>query len=98
MGDLDCVIQIDSPSNVSSFLQRMGRTGRRTGARRNCLSLTTNDTGFLLALGVTIVAQQALVASIGRGELSTRELVLLLQGSFPKLQVSDIESLIEHLI
>jgi ATP-dependent Lhr-like helicase len=53
VGDLDRVIQIDSPSSVSSFLQRMGRTGRRTGGRRNCLLLTTNDNAFLLALGVT---------------------------------------------
>jgi ATP-dependent Lhr-like helicase len=30
VGDLDYVIQIDSPSTVSSFLQRMGRTGRRS--------------------------------------------------------------------
>lgn len=53
VGDLDRVIQIDSPSSVSSFLQRMGRTGRRAGGRRNCLFLTTNDNAFLLALGVT---------------------------------------------
>ncbi len=53
VGDLDRVIQIDSPSTVSSFLQRMGRTGRREGNRRNCLFLTTNDDAFLLALGVT---------------------------------------------
>ena len=53
VGDLDRVIQIDSPSSVSSFLQRMGRTGRRADGRRNCLFLTTNDDAFLLALGVT---------------------------------------------
>lgn len=53
VGDLDRVIQIDSPSSVSSFLQRMGRTGRREGALRNCLFLTTNDDAFMLALGVT---------------------------------------------
>ena len=53
VGDLDRVIQIDSPSSVSSFLQRMGRTGRRTGARRNCLFLATSDNAFLLALGLT---------------------------------------------
>ena len=29
VGDLHCVIQIDAPPTVSSFLQRMGRTGRR---------------------------------------------------------------------
>ena len=33
VGDLHRVIQIDAPATVSSFLQRMGRTGRR-GARR----------------------------------------------------------------
>lgn len=52
VGDLDKVIQIDAPSTVSSFLQRMGRTGRRSGSRRNCLFLTTNDDAFLLALGI----------------------------------------------
>ena len=52
VGDLDRVIQIDAPSTVSSFLQRMGRTGRRDGSRRNCLFLTTNDNAFLLALGI----------------------------------------------
>jgi ATP-dependent Lhr-like helicase len=53
VGDLDKVIQIDSPSTVSSFLQRMGRTGRRSGGLRNCLFLTTNQDAFMLALGVT---------------------------------------------
>ncbi|MBK6520477.1 MAG: DEAD/DEAH box helicase [Polyangiaceae bacterium] len=36
VGDLDQVIQVDAPSTVASFLQRMGRTGRRDGARANC--------------------------------------------------------------
>ncbi len=117
VGDLDRVVQIDSPSSVSSFLQRMGRTGRRTGGRRNCLFLTTNDNAFLLALGVTqkwseawveaavppaepwhIVAQQAMVLILERGELATRELVQLLQGSFPELQIADIEVLVEHMV
>lgn len=52
VGDLDRVIQIDSPSSVSSFLQRMGRAGRREGSVRNCLFLTTSDAALLLALGV----------------------------------------------
>ena len=52
VGDLDKVIQIDAPSTVSSFLQRMGRTGRRPGSKRNCLFLTTNDNAFLIALGI----------------------------------------------
>ena len=31
VGDLDRVIQIDAPRTVASFLQRLGRTGRRPG-------------------------------------------------------------------
>lgn len=61
VGDLDRVIQIDSPSTVSSFLQRMGRTGRRSGSLRNCLFLTTNEDAFMLALGVTHLWSQAWV-------------------------------------
>lgn len=117
VGDLDRVIQIDSPSSVSSFLQRMGRSGRRAGGRRSCLFLTTNDNAFLLALGVTqkwseawveaavppaepwhIVAQQAMVLSLERGELATHEMVKLLRGSFPELQIAEIEMLVEHLV
>lgn len=49
VGDLDRVIQIDAPPTVSSFLQRMGRTGRRPETRANCLFLTTTDDGLLRA-------------------------------------------------
>jgi ATP-dependent helicase Lhr and Lhr-like helicase len=41
VGDLDRVIQIDSPTTVAGFLQRLGRTGRRQGTVRNALFLTT---------------------------------------------------------
>src|SRR5690606_32418247 len=49
IGDLDRVIQIDSPSTVASFMQRMGRTGRRNGTHRNCLFLTTNEDALMQA-------------------------------------------------
>jgi ATP-dependent Lhr-like helicase len=49
VGDLDRVIQIDAPGTVSSFLQRMGRTGRRAGTQSNCLFLATSDEGLLRA-------------------------------------------------
>lgn len=52
VGDLDRVIQIDAPSTVSSFLQRMGRTGRRDGAKRSCLFLCTNEESLMLAMGI----------------------------------------------
>lgn len=64
VGDLDYVIQIDSPSTVSSFLQRMGRTGRRAGSRRNCLFLTLSDESFLLASSVTTLWRELYVENI----------------------------------
>ena len=52
VGDLEHVIQIDAPATVSSFLQRMGRTGRRSGSKRSCLFLCTNDDALMLAIGI----------------------------------------------
>jgi len=49
VGDLDRVIQIDAPTTVSSFLQRMGRTGRRSGTQRSCLLLATSEDALLQA-------------------------------------------------
>ena len=117
VGDLDHVIQIDSPSTVSSFLQRMGRTGRRAGAIRNFLFLATNDDALLLALGIVrkwserwveaavpppepwgIVVQQALAATLERGQWAPRELVALLVGAFPELPKDDIAALVQHLV
>ena len=45
VGDLDRVIQIDVPGTVASFLQRLGRTGRRARSTRNCLFLTLDESG-----------------------------------------------------
>jgi ATP-dependent helicase Lhr and Lhr-like helicase len=52
VGDLDRVVQVDAPSTVSSFLQRMGRTGRRQGASRNCLFLATSRSALIRAAGL----------------------------------------------
>lgn len=52
VGDLDRVIQIDAPFTVASFLQRMGRTGRRSGSTRNCLMLATKPERLLQAAGL----------------------------------------------
>lgn len=52
VGDLDRVIQIDAPYTVASFLQRIGRTGRRAGSSRNCLFLVTKKDAFLRALAL----------------------------------------------
>ncbi|WP_346180269.1 DEAD/DEAH box helicase [Streptomyces osmaniensis] len=55
VGDLDRVVQIDAPGTVASFLQRLGRTGRRPGSRRNCLFLATDDAGLLSAAALLLL-------------------------------------------
>ena len=52
VGDLDRVIQIDAPFTVASFLQRIGRTGRRAGSSRNCLFLATKEDAFLRSIAL----------------------------------------------
>lgn len=61
VGDLDRVIQIDAPSTVSSFLQRMGRTGRRPGTRANCTFLATSDDAVLQSAGLLKLWSQGYV-------------------------------------
>lgn len=64
VGDLDHVLQIDAPSSVSSFLQRMGRTGRRAGSRRNCTFLALDDRGLLLAMAIVQLWREAWVEDV----------------------------------
>ena len=64
VGDLDHVIQIDAPAAVSSFLQRMGRTGRRPGSPRNCLFLTTTDEALLIACALVSLWQAGYVEPV----------------------------------
>lgn len=65
IGDLDRVIQIDAPWSVASFLQRMGRTGRRSGTVPNCLFLAITDDG--------LVRGAAILDAWARGEVEPAE-------------------------
>lgn len=64
VGDLDRVIQIDSPRTVSSFLQRLGRTGRRPGSTRNCLFLCLDHEALLTALALLLRWRQGWVEPV----------------------------------
>ncbi|MDQ0958631.1 ATP-dependent Lhr-like helicase [Streptomyces sp. B4I13] len=55
VGDLDRVVQIDAPGTVASFLQRIGRTGRRAGSTRNCLFLATQKDTLLQAAALLLL-------------------------------------------
>jgi ATP-dependent Lhr-like helicase len=59
VGDLDHVVQVDAPSTVSSFLQRMGRTGRRADTTANCT--------FLCIEGQDVLQAAALLELHARG-------------------------------
>jgi ATP-dependent Lhr-like helicase len=55
VGDLDRVIQINAPRTVAAFLQRLGRTGRRPGASRNCLLLALDHDSLVTAAGLLLL-------------------------------------------
>lgn len=63
VGDLDRVLQIDSPSTVASFLQRMGRTGRRGGAA-NCTFLAVEDKALLQAAALLQLHRESWVEPV----------------------------------
>jgi ATP-dependent Lhr-like helicase len=64
VGDLDRVIQINAPPTVAAFLQRLGRTGRRTGTARHTLVLATDDDALLRAAAVLLRCGEGYVEPI----------------------------------
>ncbi len=64
VGDLDRVFQADSPSTVSSFLQRMGRTGRRAGQKANTLFLCQDPEAVMQAAAIVELAREGWVESV----------------------------------
>nr|WP_280177505.1 DEAD/DEAH box helicase [Microvirga pakistanensis] len=64
VGDLDRVFQVGAPPSVASFLQRMGRTGRRAGARRNCLFLATDEEELLACLALVTLWREGHVEAV----------------------------------
>ncbi len=64
IGDLDHVLQIDAPRTVASFLQRMGRTGRRKGTTSNCTFLATDDDALLQAAALVRMYRNGFVESV----------------------------------
>lgn len=61
VGDLDHVVQIDAPSRVSAFLQRMGRTGRREGTTTNCTFLCIEEEDVLQAAALLELHAQGFI-------------------------------------
>jgi ATP-dependent Lhr-like helicase len=61
VGDLDHVVQLDAPSTVTSFLQRMGRTGRRPDTTANCTFLCLDEDDVLQAAAILELHAQGYV-------------------------------------
>lgn len=64
IGDLDHVLQLDAPTTVASFEQRLGRTGRRPGATANCTFLCTKDNSLLLATALVRLHRRQWIESV----------------------------------
>lgn len=64
VGDLDLVLQSEAPSSVSSFLQRMGRTGRRAGRPANTTFFCTDKEAVLQSIALVELARAGWVESV----------------------------------
>lgn len=64
VGDLDRVFQINAPTTVSSFLQRLGRTGRRGGAAANTTFLCEDSDTVLQSVALIELAREGWVESV----------------------------------
>ncbi|MFO0605013.1 MAG: DEAD/DEAH box helicase [Polyangiales bacterium] len=64
VGDLDRVFQTNAPATVSSFLQRMGRTGRRAGTVPNTTFLCEDEYAVLQAVALVELAREGWVESV----------------------------------
>jgi len=64
VGDLDLVLQAEAPDTVGSFLQRMGRTGRRAGQVANTTFLCGNTDAVVQAIALVELARDGWVESI----------------------------------
>lgn len=64
VGDLDKVLQAEAPDTVGSFLQRMGRTGRRPGKPANTTFFCESSEGVLQAIALVELAKAGWVEDV----------------------------------
>jgi ATP-dependent Lhr-like helicase len=64
VGDLDLVFQANAPTTVSSFMQRMGRTGRRAGTTANTSFLCEAPEAVLQAIALIELARAGWVEPV----------------------------------
>lgn len=64
VGGLDLTFQANAPSTVSSFLQRMGRTGRREGTVANMTFLCEDAVSVVQSIALVLLASRGWVESV----------------------------------
>jgi len=64
IGDLDQVMQVDTPATVASFLQRLGRTGRRADTRANCTFFCLTPESLLQSVALLRLADAGWVEDV----------------------------------
>ena len=64
VGDLDAVLQLDAPATVSSFMQRMGRTGRRPGSQAEMNFFCGDEMALLRAVALVNLARRGWVEAV----------------------------------
>jgi ATP-dependent Lhr-like helicase len=64
VGDFDLVFQANAPSTVSSFLQRMGRTGRREGRSAHTKFLCEDPEAVLPSIALIELARSGWIESV----------------------------------
>jgi ATP-dependent Lhr-like helicase len=64
VGGLDLTFQANAPSSVSSFLQRMGRTGRRPDTEANMTFLCENAVAVVQSTALVVLAARGWVESV----------------------------------
>lgn len=64
VGDLDRVIQLGAPNTVASLLQRLGRTGRRSGTTRNMTFLALDDAELVRSAALLLLLGEGFVEAV----------------------------------
>jgi len=64
VGDLDAVLQLDAPGTVSSFMQRLGRTGRRPGTQAEIDFFCGDEMALLRAVALVNLARRGWIEPI----------------------------------
>lgn len=64
IGDLDIVLQLDSPNSVSSFLQRLGRTGRRENSVAHFVFFPTDKEKLVFSIAILNLAIRGWVENV----------------------------------